>query len=237
MWGRRGADASGGKLEELLSNEGIDTSGYRAFPSGKSPVCGVFVASGGERFLFPYWGERLPRSPNWLPIERLESARAVLVDSRWPEGALYAAQAARKLHVPVVVDLDRDLPEAWRLAEHATHVIADEDLAGDLGGVEAVLRRLKKMGTWGAVTLGAKGVEHAGGHVPAFQVSVMDSTGAGDVFHGAFTLALAEGATEADALQFASAAGALRCRLAEPPRRDQVDSLLRQQFGHAGARG
>ena len=62
--------------------------------------------------------------------------------------------------------------------------------------------------------------------MPAFRVKVVDSTGAGDVFHGAFALSLAQGREEVDALRFAAAAAAQRCALGVVPRLDQVVSLL-----------
>jgi sulfofructose kinase len=127
----------------------------------------------------------------------------------------------------VVLDLDQDSPEAWRLITMATHVIADEEVAAARGGVDSVIEGITTHGSWGAVTLGAGGVVHSGGRLPAFRITARDTTGAGDVFHGAFALALAEGRDEAYALTFASAAGAQRCALAEVPRRSDVIELLR----------
>jgi sugar/nucleoside kinase (ribokinase family) len=64
----------------------------------------------------------------------------------------------------------------------------------------------------------------------SFRVNAVDTLGAGDVFHGAFALALAEGRTEADAMRFASAAAALKCTrfggITGAPTRAEVDALL-----------
>jgi sulfofructose kinase len=189
-------------------------------------VCAVVITPDGERLLVPFWGDALPDEPDWLPLEKLSSARVLSIDTRWPAGALRAATVARERQMRVIIDLDRNTTEAWQLVERATHVIADEDLAKAVGGAAELIRQLQDMGKWAAVTLGPGGVVHSAGHLPAFAVQVRDSTGAGDVFHGAFALATAEGQPEEDAVRFAAAAGALRCQLADVPYRAQVLEIL-----------
>jgi sulfofructose kinase len=76
------------------------------------------------------------------------------------------------------------------------------------------------------VTLGASGLVHPGGRLPAFHVEARDTTGAGDIFHGAFALAVAEGRTVGEALVFASAAAAVRCATGRLPARAAVEELL-----------
>ena len=94
------------------------------------------------------------------------------------------------------------------------------------GGIEGLIDKLESIGVWGAVTLGAQGVAHLGGRVPAFSVPVLDSTGAGDVLHGAFVLAIAQGYDELTALRFGVAAGSLRCKLGRVPYLPEVEDLL-----------
>jgi sulfofructose kinase len=224
--GRRGDDAAGEQVEVWLRAEHIDTSGFRMFPGARTPVSGVLITPDGERYIFPYAGEGLPDDAGWLPLEVLETVEAVLIDATWPAGAMPVAEAARQRDLPVVLDLDQDTPAVWQLAALATHAIADEPLSDACGGVDATLSRLAGLGSWGAVTLGASGVAYPGGRLPVFPVAARDTTGAGDVFHGAFTLALAEGQDEAFALTFAAAAAAQRCALAEVPRRRNVIRFL-----------
>ena len=224
--GRRGDDAAGEEVEARLRGEAVDTSALRSFPGATTPVSGILVEPGGERHIFPFVGAGLPDGAEWIPLDALGRVQAVLVDSRWPAGAVRLAVDARRRELPVVLDLDQDGPEAWRLAAVATHVIADEEMAAAHGGAGAVIESITRRGGWGAVTLGAGGVAHPGGCLPAFPITPHDTTGAGDVFHGAFALALAEGHDEMYALAFASAAGAQRCALAEVPRRSDVVSLL-----------
>jgi sulfofructose kinase len=225
--GRRGDDAAGEEIEARLRAETVDTSALRIFQGVSTPVSGILIDPGGERYIFPFAGGEFPDEAEWIPLDSLGTVQAVLVDSRWPAGAMRLAVAARRRELPVVLDLDQDSAEAWRLIAVATHVIADEEVAAARGGADAMLEAIAERGSWGAVTLGAGGVVHRGGCFSAFRITPRDTTGAGDVFHGAFTLALAEGRDEGYALAFASAAGAQRCALAEVPRRSDVVDLLR----------
>ena len=225
FWGRRGDDPAGERIASLLASRGVDTSGYRAFP-GTSPTCEVFIPPDGERYLFPYFGDGMPPEADWIPDEAVDKADAVLIDGRWAEGGLRVAERAATRGIPIVHDFDQDRPEIWDIASHATHAVADEDLAIAVGGVDALLGRLEDMGVWGAVTLGENGVAHGGGRAPAFPVTVKDSTGAGDVFHGAFALALAQGRDELGAIRFGCAAGALHCRFGRVPYLAEVSALL-----------
>lgn len=216
---RRGNDSVGERLEALLNSQGIQTH----FTLGqRSPISGVLVEPSGERYIFPYQGQ-LPDAPDWQAEAVLQGVGAVFLDYRWVRAGLMVAEAAKQQHIPVVLDLDRDRAEAWAMVPLSSHVVASEELAEQVGGIEAFFERVPG---WAAVTLGARGVLHRGGLVPAFAVEVKDSTGAGDVFHGAFTLALAEGMDEVKALRFSAAVAALHVRDGEPPRRGAVESFL-----------
>ena len=93
---------------------------------------------------------------------------------------------------------------------------------------------MRGAGVWGAVTLGAAGLVYPGGRVPAFAIQARDTTGAGDVFHGAFALALVEGQTIEAALVFASAAAAVRCERGRLPDRQAVQELLAAESRRGG---
>ena len=224
--GPRGADAAGERVAAYLDCHGVATRHLAVLPDAATGVSLIIIVPGGERLIFAYPGAGLLDDPAWAPPAALDGADALLVDSRFPRAARALAAAARARRIPVVVDLDTDTPDAWALAGAASHVIADEDLAERAGGVDALLARLDADGAWGAVTLGAAGAVHRGGRVPAFEVPATDSTGAGDVFHGAFTLALAAGRRPEDALVAASAAAAVRCETGRVPEREAVDALL-----------
>jgi len=224
--GPRGDDAVGARVVEFLAGYGVDTT-YASICSGaETPVASVIIAPGGERFMFVYAGTGLHDVPDWVSPDALRGADAVLVDSRFPAAAAALVGLARMRGLPAVMDFDADTPATWAVARLATHVIADEELAERVGGVTALLERLRAGGAWGAVTLGQEGVAHRGGRIPAFRVPVHDSTGAGDVFHGAFALALAEGRDPETALVFAAAASALRCKTGQVPHRGPLEELL-----------
>ncbi len=226
FFGRRGDDASGRQAGTFLEDDGVDIRGFREFPGAVSTRCEVFIRPDGERFLFPSWGEGMPTEADWLPDDAADDADAVLIDGRWVEGAVRLAEQARRRKLPVVLDFDIDSPAVWELAGLSTHVIADEDMAAAHGGIEGLIAKIGKLGVWGAVTLGERGAAYAGGSVPSHAVTVLDSTGAGDVFHGAFVLAIAQGQEEVAALRFAAAAGALLCKLGRVPYLHEVAELL-----------
>lgn len=217
---RVGKDAAGARLAAMLREEGVRTH-LQLGPA--TPVSAVLVTPEGERYIFPY-RPSLPEELEADPHKLLEGVGAVLLDGRWARAGRVVGQAARTLGIPVVFDLDRE--EDWPLVEVATHVVASEELAHRRGGVKRLMAELGTMGVFYAVTLGAQGVAYGGGHLPAYRVSAQDTTGAGDVFHGAFALALAEGKEGEAALRFASAAAALHCAQAAPPSREQVEALL-----------
>lgn len=216
---RRGSDSVGERLEAFLHSEGIQT---HFTLGGHSPISGVLVEPSGERYIFPYLGE-LAHEPDWKPEEVLQGVQAVFLDYRWTQAGVLLAKTAMEQNIPVVLDLDRDRSEAWQIVPYCSHVVASEEMAEEMGGVEALFKRIPG---WVAVTLGSKGVVCREGQVPAFEVEVKDTTGAGDVFHGAFALALAEGTEEVESLRFAAAVAALHVRDAEPPNRVSVDQLL-----------
>src|SRR5206468_9703479 len=170
LFGRCGDDDAGQRIEAALAAEGVDTQAFRAFAGARTPVSGIFIAPDGERHIFAYHGEGLPDGAEWLPDHALHTAQAVLLDARWPSGAARVACAARRLGLPVVLDLDSEAAGAWHLAALSTHAIADQELSEASGGADRLLRRLSELGTWGAVTLGSGGVVHAGGWVPAIRV-------------------------------------------------------------------
>ena len=219
---RRGDDAAGERLEEMLRAEGVKPH----FQLGAATaVSAVLVTPEGERFIFPY----RPALPEELVLNEerlLKGVGALLLDGRWAAASYGLGQAARERGIPVVLDLDRDRDDDWMLTQVATHVVASEELAAKLGGVEALLARLQGLGVFAAVTLGAEGVAYNGGQVEAHRVHVKDTTGAGDVFHGAFTLAVAEGKGNVEALEFASAVAALHCAKGQPPTLAEVRAFL-----------
>jgi sulfofructose kinase len=198
----------------------------------------VLVDPMGERSIYAYRGEGLGSDPAWLPLHQLEGAQAFLCDPRWPEGAARALDHARARGIPTVIDGEktetRILVELIPRVDHA--VFSEPGLSNYRPGrkpAEALAAAIADGCTVAAVTQGEKGTlwmtrdDPTPRRTPAFRVQATNTTGAGDVYHGAYALALAEGQGVEAAIRFASAAGALRARDGATPDRAAVEELLR----------
>lgn len=221
FWGRAGDDRAGQAMRGELAAGGVDVTGFRLFEGGRSSVSGVVVDRRGERAIVNFRGADLPADPGWLPLAEVARADAVLADPRWPEGAAALFAAARERGVATV--LDGDVAEAAvfdaLLPQVDFAVFSEPGLAGyaaHAGGVDAQLRFARQRGcTLAAVTLGERGVAWSDGNdvqrLPALAVGAVDTTGAGDVFHGALAFALGARAAVVEAFEFASVVAALKC--------------------------
>ena len=106
----------------------------------------------------------------------------------------------------------------------------------DLDPEVAIRRVVQDHDGWVCVTMGPKGVawcsEAGSGHVPSYTVEVVDTLGAGDVWHGAFALRFAEGVNEVEAIRFANAVAALKCThpggRAGSPSRSEVETFMKE---------
>lgn len=233
-------DLTGDQIVRDLASEGVETGFARRVPGLRSPVSAILVDAQGERMVISYSDPQMPEDTDWLPASLPVGAGTVLADTRWGEGALAALRLARQAGVPGVLDGDRKPPHP-DLVGTASHVAFSAQALRELSGTEdprAGLARLaKESPTWLAVTLGKEGVLFAEDgevvHVPAFVVETVDTLGAGDVWHGAFALALAEGQGERAAIRFASAAAAIKCTRfggrVGAPRRAEIESFLAER--------
>ncbi len=221
FWGRAGQDSAGRAMHEALAARDVDVSQFRLFDGARSSVSGIIVDAQGERAIVNFRGAGLPGEPGWLPLDRVAHADAVLADPRWPEGALALFQAARAAGVPTVLDGDVADAEVFDalLPFVDCAVFSEPGLAGYATrsvDVEARLQFARSRGcALAAVTLGERGVVWAdatGTHrLPALAVDAVDTTGAGDVFHGAFAFALGARASVREAFEFSSVVAALKC--------------------------
>lgn len=219
-WGRVGDDAGGARIVAWLGQEGVRTAGVRRIAGAHSPHTAVLVDDHGERLICTYNDPALDDDPSWLPVATLAGCDALLADVRWPRGAVLAFDAARAAGVPTV--LDADVAPAAVLRDLCTRcdyaIFSQPGLIAASGTTDASegLRRMQSIarGMIG-VTLGAEGflwLEAARERrATPPQVRVVDTLAAGDVFHAAFALAIAEGASVAAGAAFANAAAALKC--------------------------
>ncbi|MEN5082224.1 PfkB family carbohydrate kinase [Bosea sp. TWI1241] len=234
---RLGDDITGDAIRAELHRDGVDTSLAACFPGLRSPVSAILIDAQGERMVVSYTDPATPLTTDWLPAALPQGADAVLVDTRWGEGSLAALKLARAAGVPGVIDGDRQ-PTHPEMVTVASHVAFSEKALSEIsGGADphaAIAAMAQGAQNWLAVTLGHRGVlfmENGGiAHMPAFEVEVVDTLGAGDVWHGAFALAIAEGQSERAAVRFASAVAAIKCTRfggrAGTPDRAEVERFL-----------
>nr|WP_321460168.1 PfkB family carbohydrate kinase [uncultured Cohaesibacter sp.] len=238
-WGRLGVDEVGDRIVERLAHCGVKTNAIARVEGGRSPMGTILVDQGGERTALGFIGRDLGDDADWLPLEELEGASGVLADYSWWQGAAALFMAARKLGIVSVLDADvGDMNAVHNLLALPDHLVFSaaclrrltdhQDLSDALKKADGMCRGIV------SVTDGANGFFwcEAGRieHVPAFRVEAIDTNGAGDIFHGAFTLGLSEKMSIEQAARFASAAAALKCARGSGwesiPDRDQVETLI-----------
>ncbi len=215
-----GDDAAGDKIREDFAAEGIDTAGLVTRQHACSQTAFIAVEKGsGRRTIF--W--RRPSGAELRPVEVggawLDECRFLLLDGLMAEASLNAARQARARGIPVMLDAGRLRPGMLEIAWECSHLVASEHFARELGwdGVpEHFTGQAERLGAPAVtVTLGERGsVTWANGdiiRVPAFQVPVADTTGAGDVFHGGYIYGLIQGWALRESIIFASAVAALKC--------------------------
>ena len=217
---RLGADPTGDAIVAALAAEGVDCTLALRAPDGQSPLSSVLIDRQGERLIVNFRGQGLAETPDTLTPETVAAFGAALADTRWPAGAARLMQLAREAGIPGIIDGEapfEGLEPALRIASHVAfsaqglRAFTGHDALRD-GMVAA---RAALPGVWLCVTDGAAGVWFtdgpALGHIAAPRITPVDTLGAGDVWHGAFALALAEGRREPDAIRLATAAAALKC--------------------------
>ncbi len=238
-----GADADGQYIRDELTSEGVDTSQLIARAGGESHVSLILVDErSGDRSI-------MTRPPTGQPIAASEITRAditaakVLFIDDVTELTLQAARWARDANMHVVLDPARPYAVIKEILPYVDVPIVPEQWAQAwLPGcpAEAVAAALYEGGaSIAVVTLGARGsvLVWEGGmkRIPAFAVDVVDTTGAGDAYHGAFMAALLEDWGAPRMARFAAAVGSLNCRAmggrAALPTRQEVAALLAQYDG------
>jgi sulfofructose kinase len=242
---RLGNDPISSIIIDELQAYGVDCTLVKRFPNVTSPLSCVFVDAEGERLIMNYLDPEIPDPPDWLPASLPDSIDAVLADTRWPRGALQLLEAATRAGVPALLDADVPVPSDGALVNAATHVAFSTPGLAGFCGIDDVSSALQSVGrqsaAWCAVTLGRRGVmyiEDSGlQRLGAYTVSAKDTLGAGDVWHGAFALALAEGQSMHHALKFASAAAAVKVRdgggRAGTPTREEVEEFMQSNSPEA----
>lgn len=219
--GTIGGDERGRIQRASLEGTGVDTSALveRAGCPNQSAYI-IVDQSTGERTVL--W-----QRPDCLRLQPEEISTGDILDSRWlhidgydADAAQHAASVARAAGIPVSLDVDTVYPNFERVLRNVSHLVASSNWTREWTGCEDPLKALPLLQREfqfevTAMTLGHYGaLAYAAGewfYSPAFEVACLDTTGAGDVFHGGFCCALLSGMNLADALEFANATAALNC--------------------------
>lgn len=232
-------ETASGFILERMTVEGIETRHIVRMPHVATPVSAIIIDATGERTLTIYrdpalWTVQLPDTDKLL-----DDCQAVLVESRCAAFAMPLCTEARRRGIPVIVGIDRAMSLQDGLLTAASHLLFASEQVQETAGItedDGALKLLARLTpAFLAATRGPDGtiwLNEAGEleETAAFPVEAVDTLGAGDVFHGAFTLRLAEGEDVREALRFAAAAAALKCTRhgggQAAPERVEIERLL-----------
>ena len=241
MGGPPGEDANGDLVLQALVREQVDCAFCERVGGFATALSAIFMNARGDRTIVTYRDERLAAVTPADPQRIVAAADAVLADNRYPAFVLPICEAARRRNLPVVLDGDRPTTVDDPLFAIATHIIFSSECLREttgIRGLEEGLRRIaEKTGAFLAVSNGPEDIVILEGgklrYLPVFKIAAVDTLGAGDALHGGFTLALAEGRSEIEALRFGAAVAGLKCSRvggsAGAPKRAEVEALMAGQ--------
>jgi sulfofructose kinase len=226
---------------EQMAHEGINTKHIVHMRGLVTPISAIMIDPSGERTIVTF------RDPELWKVELpdvdalLEDCDAILTESRCAEFCTDLCAEARRRGIPVIVDVDRAMSLREGLLTASSHLVFSSEPLQETADVsddgEALQKIAKLTPSFLAGTRGPRGTIWLDEHqdlqeTPAFPVHTVDTLGAGDVFHGAFALAITEQQEVRQALRFASAAAALKCTrfggAFAAPQRAEVEELLSQ---------
>jgi sulfofructose kinase len=222
-------------IRTSLLAEGIDLTHARTVPGLASLHAAVVVGQGDPptRNIFGHRAGPGDGSSEPIDPDLIRSTRVLFVDGFEAPRALRAARIAKAAAIPIVADLETD--RHADLAALADHLIVPADYAPSPSPSHLTQALWSPAKQLVAVTDGANGCWYTTSatethHQPAFPIQALDTTGCGDVFHGAYAAALAEGLPPAQRIRLASAAAALKATRPGGqhgvPYRREVEALL-----------
>jgi len=235
---RIGDDEPGAYIGRVLGAEGVDVSQLLVEPGSESHVSVILVhEASGDRSIIPRPPTGRPIRPAEIQREGIGSARVLFIDTL-TDTTMQAARWAKEAGLKVLLDPALPYHEIKPLLPFVDVPIVPEYWARELMPDQppaAVAKRLRDEGAEIAVvTLGERGAvaawEAGAEAFPAYDVNVVDTTGAGDAYHGAFLYALLQDWDVPRMARFASAVGSLNCRAmggrSALPTRDEVDQFM-----------
>ena len=217
--GATGNDDSGRVIRKELSRRGVEITHTAVRDAANAYAVILIDDVQGERVVLWDRDSRLDLDSGDIDPAVIGDARLLHVDDVDVEASIHAASIARDAGIPVTSDIEHVGDRTDALIASVTIPIFAEHVLEPLTGerdVERALRALRRRHDGMlCVTLGTRGAMLLDGdhlyHEPAFRVTVLDTTGAGDVFRGGFIAALLRGDAPGDILRFANAAAAISC--------------------------
>ena len=241
LGGPAGAEAIGDRILAALAGENVDCTACPRVPGVPSAMSAICIDPRGERAIVNYRDDRLAVARPEDPSGLVATAAAVLADNRFPEFVLPICEAAAARGIPVVLDADKPTRATDILLRIASHVVFSAEGLRATAGTDDLAAGLERIAATShaflAATDGPEGVywrlpgtRGEGRRMAAFPIQAIDTLAAGDVFHGAFVLGLAEGQPEIAAMRFAAAAAAIKCTrfggITGAPRRGEVEAFM-----------
>jgi sugar/nucleoside kinase (ribokinase family) len=224
--GATGSDPNGERIRGELAGRGVDVAHVRVREAINPFAVILLDERQGERVVLWDRSAALALRPDEIDAPLIRRARLVHVDDVDEEAAIGAARLAREAGVPVTSDIEAVTARTEELVATVTIPIFAEHVPAALTGerdLERALRTIQRVrlkpdaarADLVCVTRGARGAMLLAGdrlyHEPGLPIAAVDTTGAGDVFRGAFIVALLRGDPPDAVLRFANAAAALSC--------------------------
>jgi sugar/nucleoside kinase (ribokinase family) len=239
--GKLGRDEYSRFLLEEFKKDGVDISHVIFADGAQPPISFIHVEKDtGERSIARYWQE-FDVQPEELERTVIRNSRILFLEHHFVAAGIAAARCSKESGGIIVVDAERDVPGFEGILQLADYLIVSQHFASQQTGSDnpaksAHLLR-QQYGGVAVVTAGEKGAfcrtSESAFYQPAFQVDVVDTTGAGDVFHGAFMVGLIENWPLPKILEFSAAVAAMKCRglggRAMIPSREEVVKFLRER--------
>jgi sulfofructose kinase len=239
--GTIGDDLRGTVQRQSLEGTGVDTTGLIVRKDCPNQTAYIIIDErNGERTVLWQRGACLRLDPSEINEQDIASARMLHIDGYDVEAAAHAASLAHKNGIPVSLDVDTLYPGFESVLKNVDYLVASSTWPAkwtqETDPFTALTLLQKEYGfAVAAMTLGDQGSlalqDGAWFYSPAFEVSCVDTTGAGDVFHGAFCYAMLSGKPMQKVLEFSNAAAALNCKAigarGHIPLRAEVESLIK----------
>jgi len=219
--GKVGEDELGQFSLHSIHQEGVDVSSVTIEPNATNQFAMIIVEGpSGERTIIWNRDERLMYREGELRKEEVCSGKLLHLDGHDIHAAIQCARWAKEEGIPTVIDLDKVEPLTSELIKEIDFVITSSRFPMLYTGISDPKKALgelqKHTSGFLCTTLGHQGaVALVNGeflHVKGFEVNTVDTTGAGDVFHGGFIYGLLQNWEVAEILRFANAVAALKCR-------------------------